>query len=116
MSNLNRRPVLVVSGSASAIPSSSEDGFKVQDAKFVRTFIDFTGEVSACVIRKLTRNRSTGSWYIDVSTEDTDPLVPGDGDTIRYWEVVPGDEITFQIVSVTGGTVSVYAHSIFDSE
>lgn len=107
---LGSRPQEIVSGSSgTSIPADGAEGFFVRDSKFVRAFIDFTGSVSECTVRKLTKNRTNGRWYGDLSTADLDPLVPTDGDTIRMFDVFPGDEISFQIVSVTGGSVSISA-------
>lgn len=109
---LSARPRLVVSGdSGTSIPADNAEGFNVRDANEIRTFIDFTGTVTSCVIRKLTKNRTTGRWHADVSTADLDPLVGSSGgDTIRVWDVYPHDEVTFQILSIVGGgSVAVYA-------
>lgn len=117
MSDLSARPQVIVSGSSgTAIPADNAEGFSVRRATQVRTFIDFTGTVSACVIRKLTKNRSTGRWHADVSTADLDPLAGSTGgDTVRIWDVYPGDEITFQILSISGGgSVAVYANIVED--
>lgn len=109
MPELSYRPqLLVTDDAATTFPASTVDGYTVGDSRLVRTFIAFDG-ASAAVIRKLTRNRTTGVWHGEMTTTQTDPLVPADGDTVRYWEVARNDEIQFQIVSVTGGDVSVYA-------
>jgi hypothetical protein len=107
-------PSQIVTGSVpTAIPNSATDGFRVpKNVTTVRTFIQYGAGVSACAIRKLTRNKNGGAWGRDASTDDLDPLTPSSGNEIRIWDIAPGDEITFQIVAVTGGTVTVFADAV----
>ena len=74
---LSRNPQQIVNGSsATAFPSASTAGWKVGGGRMVRTFIAYSGSVTSCVVRKLVRNKTTGTWHGDVNTTTLDALTP----------------------------------------
>lgn len=96
---------------ASTPPTSGDDGFKCQaDGGRVRTLIDYTGAVTAAVVRLYTRDPGGTAWFRGVSTTEAGyPLTPASGDESRDWDVGEGVEFTFALESISpsGGAPTV---------
>jgi hypothetical protein len=98
--------IIAATSTAGTAPTSGTDGFKT-GLDTVRTFFDYTGTVTACVVRLYIRDRA-GAWYRAASTTDGDPLTGTD--EVRDWLVGDGTEFTFVVESISGGgTVAVSA-------
>lgn len=109
MATLSNQPTFILtSAAATNFPADNAEGFKVAGARGVRTFVAYDS-VTACVVRLLVKNPATGAWHAGPSTDDLDALTPESGNDVRVWDVDPGDEITFQVLSMTGDGVTIHA-------
>ena len=99
-------PIVAATSTATSVPTSGTDGFKT-GLDIVRTFFDYTGTVTACVVRLYVRAKD-GGWYRGASSADGDALTGVD--EVRDWMVGDGTEFTFVVESIAGGgTVAISA-------
>ena len=89
--------VIAASATAGAAPTAGTDGFITDaDGGRVRTLIDYTGAVTAAVIRLYTREPGGTAWFRGASTTESGyPLTPASGDESRDWDVGEHVEFTF---------------------
>lgn len=86
---------------ATAAPTT-EEGYICVNCNAVRTFLNYGGTVTSCVIRMWVRDVA-GAWYRAGSTLDGTVLAPAGGDEARDWLVGQGGAFTFQVESIAGG-------------
>lgn len=96
---------------ASAAPTASDDGVICNsDGGAIRTFVKYTGAVTAAVLRLWIHDPTNDVWFKGASTTDLGPLAPTtDGAEARDWVVGEGAEFFFQLESITpsGSTPTV---------
>ena len=92
---------------AGSAPTSGDDGYicHVPGGR-IRTYMDYTGSVTACNVRLYTRLAAAGGgWYRGISTNESGyPLAPASGDESRDWDVGENVEFTFVVESISPGT------------
>lgn len=103
--------VITATATATSAPTGSTDGYVTPyQVDTVRTFVAYSGAVTAAVLRLWVRDQSTGTWYRGASSTDVGALAPTtDGEEARDWVIGQGVEFTFQLESITpsGGAPTV---------
>lgn len=98
--------VVPVGFAAGVAPSAATDGYKSSGAQGrVRTFIDYSGAVTACSVRLYVREPGGTAWYRAFGTTESGfPLTPSFGDESRDWDVGENAEFRFVVESISPGT------------
>lgn len=109
--------IVAASATAGSAPTAGTDGYVCDaDGGRVRTLIDYTGAVTAAVVRLYVREPGGGgAWFRGVSTTESGyPLTPASGDEARDWDVGEHSEFTFVLESITpsGSTPTVAVRAI----
>lgn len=109
--------VIAAAATAGSAPDANTDGFKIKgyNGNRVRTLIDYTGAVTAAVVRLYTREPGGTAWFRGVSTSESGyPLTPANGDESRDWDVGEGVEFTFVLESISpsGSTPTVAVKAV----
>jgi len=108
--------IVAATSAAGSVPTNATDGYTNEsDGGLVTTYLDYTGAVTAAVVRLYVREAGGTEWRRGASTSDLSPLAPATGDEARDWEIGEGREFTFVLESITqtgGGTVSLRAAGV----
>jgi hypothetical protein len=108
--NGSTHEVIAATATATAAPTSSDDGFRFDDPVVVSTLVTYAGAVTAAALRLWVRDSESGEWFKGASSADTGALVPStDGREARDWAIGQYREFTFQLESITpsGSTPTV---------
>lgn len=112
------QPIAAIAATAvaTAAPSGGTEGIYVAQLGRVRTFLDYTGTVTSCTLKLWIRDIGTSGWFEGPTTDDLDPLTPGDAspvDEARDWDVGNENEVWFQVSAIAGGgTVAVRVQGV----
>lgn len=104
--------IVAATSSAGSAPAADYIGFTSNlDGGGIRVFFDYTGTVTACVVRLYTRALDGTVWFRGASTADGDALTGTDES--QDWDVGEQTEFTFVVESIAGGgTVAVSAMAV----
>lgn len=108
--------IVAAAATAGSAPTAGTDGFVCDaDGGRVRTLIDYTGAVTAAVVRLYVREPGgSGAWFRGVSTTESGyPLAPAN-DEARDWDVGEHSEFTFVLESISpsGSTPTVAVRAV----
>jgi len=109
--------LIAATSAATSAPTASSEGV-VSRARggAIRTFVSYTGTVTAAVLRSYIRPPGQTAWFRGVSTTEAGyPLAPANGAQSWDWDVGEGTETYFVLESITqtgGGTVAVTATAV----